>query len=69
ATRPGGNQSPGLSSRQPGGIVVARADGPGGFVTETVGYDFNYSNNLTGGLSPWELFIGKSDGQILTGIE
>jgi len=68
-TLSGGNKFQGVSSRHPGGIVVARADGSVGFVTETVGYDFNYSNNLTGGLSPWELFIGKSDGQILTGIE
>jgi prepilin-type N-terminal cleavage/methylation domain-containing protein/prepilin-type processing-associated H-X9-DG protein len=66
----GGNKFQGVSSRHPGGVVVARADGSVTFVTETVGYDFSYANNNTpDGISPWERFIGKSDGQILTGIE
>ncbi len=60
-----GNKFQGVSSRHPGGVVIARADGSVGFITETLAYDFdtNFCNTT------WEQLIGRADGAVLTGID
>ena len=60
-----GNKFQGVSSRHPAGVIMARADGSVGFVSENVSYDFDDTLINT----PYEQFLGRADGAVLTGIE
>lgn len=60
-----GNKFQGVSSRHPGGVVVARADGSSAFINENINYDFNTVNNLPGDFSTWERLIRRNDGQVV----
>lgn len=62
-----GSKFQGVSSRHPGGVIIARADGSVGFITETIAYDFDYSAALPN--TPWEQFIARADGAVLTGVD
>ena len=57
-----GNKFQGVSSRHPGGVVVARADGSSAFVSENTNYD--YDTALAN--STWEQLIGRADGAVVT---
>jgi prepilin-type N-terminal cleavage/methylation domain-containing protein/prepilin-type processing-associated H-X9-DG protein len=61
----GGNKFQGVSSRHPGGVMMARADGSVSFVVETLAYDYNYATCNT----TYEQLIGRRDGAILTGVD
>lgn len=61
-----GNKFQGVSSRHPGGVVVARADGSSTFITESTSYDYNYVNNVPGDFSTWERLIRRNDGQVVS---
>jgi prepilin-type N-terminal cleavage/methylation domain-containing protein len=61
-----GNKFQGVSSRHPGGVVVARADGSSSFITENISYDYNYANNVPGDFSTWERLIRRNDGQVVS---
>jgi prepilin-type N-terminal cleavage/methylation domain-containing protein len=60
-TATSGNKFQGVSSRHPGGVVVARADGSSSFVTENMEYDYNtaFPNSM------WEKLIGRRDGAVV----
>jgi prepilin-type N-terminal cleavage/methylation domain-containing protein len=61
-----GNKFQGVSSRHPGGVVVARADGSSGFIQENIQYDFNTTNIVPGDFSTWERLIRRNDGQVVS---
>lgn len=63
-----GSKFQGVSSRHPGGVIISRADGSVGFVTETIAYDFNYLSTTLPN-TPWEQFIARADGAVLTGVD
>lgn len=57
-----GNKFQGVSSRHPGGVVVARGDGSSAFINENTSYDYNYA----AANSTWEQLIGRADGAVVT---
>ncbi|MFM7740605.1 MAG: DUF1559 domain-containing protein, partial [Planctomycetota bacterium] len=57
-----GNKFQGVSSRHPGGVVIARADGSSAFISENTNYD--YDTTLAN--STWEQLIGRADGAVVT---
>jgi prepilin-type N-terminal cleavage/methylation domain-containing protein len=61
-TATSGNKFQGVSSRHPGGVVVARGDGSTAFLTESTNYDYN----TAAANSTWEQLIGKADGAVVT---
>lgn len=60
-----GNKFQGVSSRHPAGVLMARADGSVGFVTENIAYDYDTANVN----STYEQLIGRADGAVLPALD
>ena len=66
-----GNKFQGVSSRHPAGVIMARADGSVGFVTETVSTPNDFVDESVAIVfdSPYKKLLGRADGNVLVGIE
>jgi prepilin-type N-terminal cleavage/methylation domain-containing protein len=60
-----GNKFQGISSRHPAGVIMARADGSVGFISESLDNDLDYTDMDT----TFERLIGRADGAVIVGIE